>query len=54
MKDSLEKYIKIKVDNPSVKEIQEILDIFELKNFDKKEFIKRLLKKIVLLVMLLV
>jgi len=41
MKDSLEKYIKIKVDNPSEKEIQEILDIFEAKNFEKKEFIKR-------------
>ena len=41
MKDSLEKYIKTKVDNPSQKEIQEILDIFEVKNFDKKEFIKR-------------
>lgn len=41
MKDSLEKYIKLKVDNPSDKEIQEILDIFELRHFNKKEFIKR-------------
>ena len=41
MKDSLEKYIRVKVDNPSESEIQEILDIFEVKNFDKKEFIKR-------------
>ena len=41
MKDSLEKYIKLKVDNPSEKEIQEILDIFKVKNFNKKEFIKR-------------
>lgn len=41
MKDSLEKYIKLKVDNPSENEIQEILDIFEVKNFDKKDFIKR-------------
>ena len=41
MKEPLEKYIKLKVDNPSAKEIQEILDIFNVKNFDKKEFIKR-------------
>ncbi len=41
MKDSLEKYIKLKVDHPSEKEMQEILDIFEVKYFEKKEFIKR-------------
>lgn len=41
MKEALENYIKLKVDNPSEKEIQEILDIFRVKNFDKKELIKR-------------
>ena len=41
MKDSLEKYIKLKVENPCEKEIQEILDIFEIKYFENKEFIKK-------------
>ena len=41
MKDYFEKYIKTKVENPSEKELQEILNIFEIKNFEKKEFIKR-------------
>lgn len=41
MKNSLEKYIRLQVDDPSESEIQEILEIFELKIFGNKEFIKR-------------
>ena len=41
MKDSLENYIKTKVENPSQKELGEILDIFKQRRFEKKEFIKR-------------
>jgi len=40
LKDALEKYIREKVKTPSEEEIQEILDIFELRHFNKKEFIK--------------
>jgi len=41
MKDKFEEYIKSKVKNPSQKEISDILEVFDLRNFNKKEFIKK-------------
>lgn len=40
MKDYLEKNIRETVENPSQKEIGEILDLFEPKHFNKNDFIK--------------
>lgn len=41
MKNILEAYIREKVKNSSTEDIKEILESFEIRNFNKKEFIKR-------------
>ncbi|NEQ55266.1 MAG: Crp/Fnr family transcriptional regulator [Leptolyngbya sp. SIO3F4] len=41
MKDILERHLREKVQSPSDKEIEEILGLFEPKQFNKNDFIKR-------------
>ena len=41
MKDVLETYLREKVESPSEKELEEIINLFEPRHFNKDDFIKR-------------